>query len=62
MLTLRLFVEKKLTCKANPLKAGTTKLEEQVPCSFGALLVDKPNERTTYKHDRGPKCMEDFFN
>ena len=38
---------KKLTCKTNPLKAGTTKLEEQVPCSFGALLVDKPNKRTT---------------
>ena len=52
----------KLTCKTNPLKAGTTKLEEQVPCSFGALLVDKPNKRTTYKHDRGPNCMENFFN
>ena len=52
---------KKLTCKAKPSAAGTTKLEDQIPCSFGPLLVDKPNNKTVYKFDRSSNEMQIFF-
>ena len=52
---------KKLTCKAKPSAAGTTKLEDQIPCSFGALLVDKPYNKTIYKFDRSSNARQIFF-
>ena len=56
MLTLRLFA-----CKATPSAAGELKLEEQTPCSFDALLVDIPINKTLYKFDRSSDTMQFFL-
>ena len=52
---------KHITCKIDPSRVGTTKLEDRIPCSFGAVLVDRTTNSTTYKTDRGPDCIKNFF-
>ena len=50
-----------LGCKPNPEKRATTIIEEQTPCSFGSLLVDRANRKSLYESSRGPNCIETFF-
>ena len=52
---------KQITCKRDPSKAGTTKLEDQIPCSFGALLVDRITNTSLYAFQRGPDSISQFF-
>ena len=41
---------------------NTTKLEEQTPCSFGALLVDRTSKKSFYDTSRGENAISSFFN
>ena len=52
---------KKSVCKTDPSKAGTKLVEEQIPCLFCALLLDRPQKRTVYKSLRGPESIQEFF-
>ena len=40
----------------NPNEKATTKVEEQSPCSFGSLLVDRASGKSVYEFSRGPNC------
>ena len=48
-------------CKPNPEKRAKTIIEEQTPCCFGSLLVDRANGKSLYESSRSPYCIETFF-
>ena len=56
-----IYADTQALCKKNPKKRATTINEEQTPCSFGSLLVDRANGKSLYESSRGPKCIETFF-
>ena len=52
---------KQITCGSDPSKAGTTKLGDQIACSFGALLVDRSTNTYHYEFNRGQVSIAIFF-
>ena len=40
---------------------NTTKLQEQTPCSFGALLVDRTSNKSIYDISRGENASNEIF-
>ena len=49
------------TCMPSPEKSGTTIIENQVPCSFDVLLVDRTTGKSHYEFKRDENCIEFFF-
>ena len=56
------YVKCLLVVRFNPNEKATTKVEEQKPCCFGTLLVDRASGKSVYKSSRGPNCIGVFFN
>ena len=52
---------KQFTCGRDPSKAGTTKMGDQIACSFGALLVDRGTNTYHYEFNRGQDSIAIFF-